>query len=755
MRVTSAAAVQLAAAFERKLCAMRCAAAVACLCCLPALAAAQERPLRIGNVTAQYGAAAPAYRPLTDYLSAFLDGRPFEVVLFDSIERMVAAGDDHEVDFVIASPVALVTLSTRHPVRPIATVTQPAGTTLSPWLASAVFVKSGRRDIQQLADARGTRVVALSRLALGGWLAAAREWHRLGIEEGDFASLDFDFSFERVAARVCAGTADVGVLPASNLEPLRRSCPGGFQVLRAGASGQQYPIDISTPLYPEAGVAAVGNIDEDVVTRVAVALLAVDRGSPAARAAGVAGFTAPLSYTPVQQLMQDLRLGPYESFGRLTFGEALRQHAGKVVTAMVAFLSILLLAFVRSRRLNARLARSIEQQQQAEQERLQLESQLQQSRRLESIGRVAGGVAHDFNNLLTVINGYSQILLMGPLAPDTRGEVEQINKAGRRAAELTNQLLTFSRRQVTDVVPLDLNAVIHDAEPLLRRLAGEDVQLVVTPGPNLVRIDGDVSQTTQVLMNLVVNARDAITNGGRIAIATENVTVGGPSAHPPELAPGEYVVLTVSDTGCGMSAETRQHIFEPFYSTKGEAGTGLGLSTVYGIVRQRQGAIDVWSEPGRGSRFHIYLPKGRQRHDTAPVAVPTAASSAPAGARRILVVEDQDEVRGFASDVLRSSGYQVVEASSGDDAVRLFEHDHEPIHLLLTDVVLRGMNGRELAERFGRAFPAAGVLFTSGYPDDVTARKGVPRGSVAFLPKPYSPEALTARVAELLNSVRV
>jgi len=734
---------------------LRCAAAIA-LCCLPALAAAQDRPLRIGNVTAQFGTAAPAFQPLTDYLSTFLDGRKFEMVLFGSIEQMVAAVDDRQVDFVIASPVALVTLSTRHPVRPIATVTQAAGDTLSPWLASAVFVRSGHQGLQQLADARGTRVLALSRLALGGWLAAAREWQHLGIDERDFASLRFDFSFDRIAAQVCDGTADVGVMPANNLEQLRGSCPGGFQVLRGAASGRQYPLDISTPLYPEAGVAAVGNLDEDVVTRVAVALLAVDRGSPAARAAGVSGFTAPLSYTPVQQLMQDLRIGPFESFGRLTFGQAMRQHAGKVVIAMIAFLSMLLLAFVRSQRLNAQLARSIEQQRQAEHERLHLESQLQQSRRLESIGRVAGGVAHDFNNLLTVINGYSQILLMGPLAPDARDEVEQINKAGRRAAELTNQLLTFSRRQIADVVPLDLNTVIHDAEPLLRRLAGEDVQLVVTPATQLARTEGDVSQTTQVLMNLVVNARDAMSTGGRVDIATGNVTVREPTGHPPELTPGEYVVLTVSDTGCGMSAETRQHIFEPFYSTKGEAGTGLGLSTVYGIVRQRQGAIGVWSEPGQGSRFQIYLPQAKEGAEAKPAATPAAAPPPPStGARRILVVEDQDEVRGFATEVLRSSGYQVEEASSGDEATRLFQGRTEPIHLLLTDVVLRGMNGRELAEQFVQVFPAASVLFTSGYPDDVTARKGVPRGSVAFLPKPYSPEALTSRVAELLNSATV
>ncbi len=732
---------------------LRCATAFACLCCLPAVVTAQERPLRIGNVTAQFGLPEKDFRPLTDYLSTFLDGRRVEVVPLESIEQLVAAVDAGELDFAIASPVALVTLTTRHRVRPIATVTQSAGDRLSPFLAGAVFVRADREDLQLLEDARGKHVLALSRLALGGWLAPMREWRRLGIDEADFGLLEFDFSFQHIPAQVCSGAADIGVLPANRFHDVKDSCPQGFRVLGSpqGRAGG-YPIVVSTPLYPEAAFAAVSEMDEDVVTRVAVALLAIDAGSPVASVVGVSGFTAPLSYTPVQQLMQELRVGPYESFGRLTFAEALRQHAGKVVIAMLAFLSVLSLAFVRSRRLNTRLTASIEQHRQAEQERLQLESQLQQSRRLESIGRVAGGVAHDFNNLLTVINGYSQLLLQGPPGGESRDEVEQIHKAGRRAAELTNQLLTFSRRQVTDVVALDLNTVIRDAEPLLRRLGGEDVDLAIALAPSLGRTRGDVSQMNQVLMNLVVNARDAMPGGGRIEIATASVAVASPEGHPPDIAPGHYVVLTVTDNGTGMSAETRQHIFEPFFTTKGESGTGLGLSTVYGIVRQRQGGIDVWSRPGEGCRFRIYLPvaePGPVPEPVLPVAMATAP--APSGERRILVVEDQDEVRGFATEVLRSSGYHVLEASSGAEASRHFGDDAAPLDLLVTDVVLRGMNGRELAERFTRAYPSASVLFTSGYPDDVTARNGVPRGSVAFLPKPYSPEALLARVGELLN----
>jgi signal transduction histidine kinase len=727
----------------------RVLAAVALFALLPALAFAQERPLRIGYVTTQFGTAATAFEPLTRYLSSFLDGRPFEVVPLASVEHMVEAADRDQLDFVVASSVGLVTLMAKHRVRPIATITQASGSERYPWLASAVFVADGRNDVRRLEDARGQRVVALSRRALGGWLAALREWRQLDIEDSDFASLTFDLSPAETAATVCSGEADVGVLPVSLFPNVAGSCPSGFRVLPPPSANEiTLPVAVSTRLYPEAAVAAIGGLPEDVVTRVAIALLSNDGGSPAARAFGVAGFTAPLGYTSVEQLMRELRIAPFESFGRLTFTEALRQHAGKVLIGMALFLSVLLLAFLRARQLNARLALSFTQWRKADDERRHLESQLQQSRRLESIGRVAGGVAHDFNNLLTVINGYSQMLLTEPLGARTREEVQQIHKAGCRAAELTGQLLTFSRRQVADVVSLDLNSVIRDAEPLLNRLAGEDVQLDIRLAPSVALIGGNVSQMNQVLMNLVVNARDAMPNGGRVGITTEHLIVPSGADHPAGIAAGTYVVLTVSDTGIGMTDETRQQIFEPFFSTKGEAGTGLGLSTVYGIVRQRQGDIDVRSAPGQGTRFRIYLPQST--HPSEP-ATPVQVGRRPAsGARRILVVEDHDDVRAFATGILRDAGYEVLEAASGDEALGLVGRA-APIDLLLTDVVLRGMSGRQVAERFTETYPSARVLFTSGYPDDVTASKGVPQGAVAFLPKPYSPDVLISRVGELLD----
>lgn len=380
-----------------------------------------------------------------------------------------------------------------------------------------------------------------------------------------------------------------------------------------------------------------------------------------------------------------------------------------------------------------------------------LQEQYLQSQKLESIGRLAGGVAHDFNNLLTVINGYSDILLSlmhqrDPLRP----QIEQIRKAGERAAGLTQQLLAFSRKQVTQPRPLDLNTVVADSEAMFRRLLGEDIELATNLSPSLGQAMADPSQIHQVLMNLLVNARDAMPDGGKLVIETANVELDHSSnAGHSDVAPGPYVLLAVTDTGIGMDEETRSLIFEPFFTTKGKGkGTGLGLSTVYGIVRQNQGWIWVDSESGKGSTFKIYLP----RMDVGPPAG-EAVESAPTmlrGSETVLIVEDQDDVRRLATTVLRSQGYRVLEAANGSDALALAGRHLESIHLVLSDVVLPGMNGRELAERLRILHPEVKVLYTSGYTEDVIAHRGVLDSGLAYIPKPYTPSGLVAKVREVL-----
>jgi PAS domain S-box-containing protein len=386
-------------------------------------------------------------------------------------------------------------------------------------------------------------------------------------------------------------------------------------------------------------------------------------------------------------------------------------------------------------------------------ERLQLEGQLRQAQKLESIGRLAGGVAHDFNNLLTVINGFAGFLLKD-LAPNDplRSHALQISKAGDRAASLTRQLLAFSRHSISQPRALDLNTVVRETESMLRRLIGEDVELITLLDPFLGQAMADPDQIHQVVMNLVVNARDAMPNGGKLIIETSNVYLDElyVAGHP-EAKCGACVLMTVTDSGHGMDEATRSSIFEPFFTTKEPGkGTGLGLSTVYGIVRQSQGWIWVYSEPGQGATFKVYLP----RID----AVVDAASASPlspsglGGNETILVVEDQDDVRALTRAVLHEYGYDVLEAANAAAALELSEKHQGFIHLLLTDVVLPGMNGRELADRMKLLRPEARVLFTSGYTADVIAHRGVLDQGVAFIAKPFAPDGLAARVRQVLLS---
>ncbi len=386
-------------------------------------------------------------------------------------------------------------------------------------------------------------------------------------------------------------------------------------------------------------------------------------------------------------------------------------------------------------------------------ERLLLESRLRQAQKLESIGRLAGGVAHDFNNLLTIINGYSDLILRGsnPGDPVYR-HAQEIQKAGNSAASLTGQLLAFSRKQVIELRPLDVNRVVRDMEQMLRRLIGEDIKLISKLDLQLGQVMADTHQMNQVIMNLVVNARDAMPEGGTLTITTRNVDFDEADiASHPDAAPGRFVMVDVADTGAGMTQETLQSIYEPFFTTKVRgAGTGLGLSTVYGIVHQCNGWIEVSSELGRGSEFRVYLPRidARSALDQAHL---TMTPGPRGGDETVLLVEDNAEVRRYTAGVLASSGYHVLEAADGAAALTLVREYKGDIHVLVTDVIMPGMSGKDLADRIRDLRPKLQVLFISGYTADVLARRGVLQEDVAYLPKPFSADSLVARVRELLS----
>jgi len=395
--------------------------------------------------------------------------------------------------------------------------------------------------------------------------------------------------------------------------------------------------------------------------------------------------------------------------------------------------------------------RDITERKQAEAEKRRLEEQLLQVQKLESLGRLAGGVAHDFNNHLTVITGYCDMLLSDMEPGPKREEVEEIRTAGKRAGALTQQLLAFSRKQMAERKPLQLNDVVAESRNMLGRLIGEQVDIVTSLDPALGLAVADRGQIEQILMNLVINARDAMPSGGRIRIETANADLAERVPLPcKDAAPGAYVLLSVADSGVGMSEETLQHVFEPFFTTKGAGiGTGLGLSTVYGVVRQSGGWIQVESHPGKGSTFRVYLPRvegiaaASERHDP---AVDVAR-----GVETLLLAEDQPEVRRLASLILKSHGYQVLEASCGPEALALSLQHAGPIDLLVTDVIMPGMTGRELATRLREVRPEIKVLYVSGYSADIIGRAGELNPGIDYLPKPYTAAQLALKVREVLG----
>jgi two-component system, cell cycle sensor histidine kinase and response regulator CckA len=378
-----------------------------------------------------------------------------------------------------------------------------------------------------------------------------------------------------------------------------------------------------------------------------------------------------------------------------------------------------------------------------------LEEQLRQAQKMEAIGRLAGGVAHDFNNLLGVIIGYSELALdqVGP-ANAVRGQVEQIRKAGERASALTRQLLAFSRQQVLDTKPLSLNAIISDMAEMLRRLIGEDIELQTKLDSGLHAIRGDQGQIEQVIMNLAVNARDAMPQGGKLMIETRNAVVEEDDLqrHTP-MTPGDYILLTISDTGVGMSAETQAHIFEPFFTTKAQGkGTGLGLATVYGVVKQSGGYIWVYSEPGVGATFKVYLPRVLEESHAGHA---DDIGDGHQGSETVLVVEDEQSLRTFTSTLLQNSGYTVLEAEGGEEALSLGRQYKKPIHLLLTDMIMPGMNGPAVAERLASLHPETRVLFMSGYTGFVS--RGLIDPHAVLVSKPFTREELLRKLREALG----
>lgn len=399
------------------------------------------------------------------------------------------------------------------------------------------------------------------------------------------------------------------------------------------------------------------------------------------------------------------------------------------------------------------VGRDISELKQAEEERLKLENQLQQAQKIESIGQLAGGVAHDFNNMLGVILGHTELALRkSERARPVVADLQEIQKAAKHSADLTRQLLTFARKQAIAPKVLDLNETVTGMLKMLQRLIGENIQLSWHPATELWPVRIDPAQIDQILANLCVNARDAITGSGHISIKTGNCTFDQSytASRPYVLLPGDYVQLAVSDDGSGMDKAVQAHIFEPFYTTKGVgSGTGLGLATVYGAIKQNHGFITFYSEPGHGTIFNVYLPRVKTIEDRVPE---TVAKLDRKGSETILLVEDEEMLLKLETDILTESGYQVLAAATTDLALSLAQDHPGPIHLLITDLIMPVMNGRELAATLQPLRPEMRVLFMSGYSADIISSQGIIDEGVHFLQKPVSFDSLTAKVRQLLDA---
>ncbi|MBV8052045.1 MAG: response regulator [Acidobacteriaceae bacterium] len=385
-------------------------------------------------------------------------------------------------------------------------------------------------------------------------------------------------------------------------------------------------------------------------------------------------------------------------------------------------------------------------------ERKLLQSQFIESQKMEAIGRLAGGIAHDFNNAIGITVGYST-LLKERLAGDEKSHryADEIGKAGQRAASLTRQLLAFGRTQVVYPIVLDLNSVATKVEVMLQRMIGEDIEIIVNLDPELGQVKADPGQIEQIMMNLAVNARDAMPDGGRLVFDTANAELHDDDGRPERnVPPGQYVMFSVSDNGCGMGEDTKSHLFEPFFTTKDPGkGTGLGLSTVYGIVKQNRGHIWVSSELGQGTCFKVYLPRVDGVAQSSSQAKDAAS---PTGSETILLVEDDEAMRELTRACLEGAGYRVLDVPNGDTAIKLLNRSDEIVHLLLTDVIMPGMNGRELADRVAMLRPGIKRLYVSGYTADLISQQGISAAGVTLVEKPFTRDALLSKVREVLDS---
>lgn len=761
--------------------------AACCVAFLAAIAAALpvsagSREIRIGVLA--YRGEEKAYSmwiPTAEYLSRRVPGHRFVIAPLDFHQIGPAVGSG-KIDFVITNTSIYVELEARHGVTRIATLKNRRNSHAYTEFGGVIFCRADRPDIRTLKDLDGKSFMAVEETSLGGWRAAWRELHAVGIDPyRDFSSLTFSGTHDTVVYAVRDGKVDSGTVRTDTLERMQEDGLldlRDFRILNQQPAGR-FPYALSTRLYPEWPIAKIRTTPDALAEKVLIALLHMPQDDPAAYAAKIAGWTIPLDYQPVHDLMRELRVGPYRDYGRITLSGAVRAYwrwllfAGVVLIVAVATAVYVLNLNLRLNQTQTSLRRAREELEEkviertsqlskvneeleqeiadrirAEAEKTKLQEQLLQTQKMEAVGILAGGVAHDFNNLLSAIVGYATLIQRRiPESDPLRHHVDQILAASDRAAGLTGSLLAFSRKQVFELKRVNLNSIVCGFERILSRIIGEDIDFTLTCAPGDLIIEADRGQIEQVLMNLATNARDAMPQGGALRITTERVDIDSDEG---EIKAGHHAAISFSDTGVGMPKEMQKHVFEPFYTTKEVGkGTGLGLAIVYGIVTKHSGAIHLYSEPGRGTTFRIFLPLvAEQAHDA---DLPAGAASLE-GTETLLLVEDEELVRTATRSLLEEHGYAVIEAFDGEDAVRLFRMNRDRVDLVLCDLVMPRMNGREACDAIQKLRPSVKAVFMSGYTADIIARQGVMEEGIQFVSKPLNPTALLRKLREVLDA---
>jgi two-component system sensor histidine kinase TtrS len=584
------------------------------------------------------------WSPTAHYLSRRIPGHTFTIIPLDFHEMGPAVGSG-AIDFVVTNTSFYVELEFKYGASRIATLKNRSDSNKLTVFGGVIFCRADRQDIRDLDDMRGKTFLAVEETSLGGWQAAWREFKAAGIDPyRDFNKLEFANTHDAVVYAVRDGTVDAGTVRTDTLERMKESGlidPTLFRVLNQKRE-QDFPYALSTRLYPEWPFAKIKSTHEDLAQKVVIALLSMPSDDPGAEASMTAGWTIPLDYQPVHDLMKELRIGPYRDYGKITIARAIREYWPWIILAALALLSAIFTAgFVmrlnrrlyaaqlklqrsqedleetvlertaQLRAMNEELEQEIAERTRTEAERGKLQKQLFHIQKMEAVGVLAGGIAHDFNNILTAIIGYGHLMLKRVKDdPQSMKFVENILTSSSRAADLTRGLLTFSRKQTIDPKPEDLNTIVKNAESLLYSLVGETIEFKTVLTDADVIVMADSGQIGQVLMNLVTNARDAMPAGGVLTITTSVADLTAEFFKTqPFRKPGRYAVLSVTDTGTGMDTDIQEKIFEPFFTTKGVGkGTGLGLAIVFGIVEQHDGYLLVDSHPGKGTIFTVYLP---------------------------------------------------------------------------------------------------------------------------------------------------